>query len=162
MVTMAKSPRTGATRTLTWIARIHSRTYINTVTTAWCEAPAQLLVFSACWVFSCFRNPANSDMYYRIFIVRTWSFSYVRVHNTPYTSVATLVLSKRALSVVSVFIYSAIYWFLLSAYIEHSCRHFEISMFCSFNQYLRKDNTLPIWRGYRPVSPHLCNSGLYR
>ena len=28
---------------LTWIARIHSHTYINTVTTTWCEAPAQLL-----------------------------------------------------------------------------------------------------------------------
>ena len=28
-----KAPRTGATRTLTWIARILSRTYINTVTT---------------------------------------------------------------------------------------------------------------------------------
>ena len=38
-----KAPRTGATRTLTWIARIHSHTYINTVTTTWCEAPAQLL-----------------------------------------------------------------------------------------------------------------------
>ena len=46
MVTMAQawSPwRTGATRTLTWIARIHSRTYINTVTTMWYEAQAQLL-----------------------------------------------------------------------------------------------------------------------
>ena len=28
---------------------------------------------SACWVFSCFRNPQNSDMDYRIFNVRTWS-----------------------------------------------------------------------------------------
>ena len=27
-----------------------------------CEAPAQLLLFSTCWVFSCFRNPPNSDM----------------------------------------------------------------------------------------------------
>ena len=26
---------------------------------------------SACWVFSCFRNPSNSDMDYRIFNVRT-------------------------------------------------------------------------------------------
>ena len=47
--------------------------YINTVTTTLCEAPAQLLLFSACWVFSYFCNPPNSDMYYRIFIVRTWS-----------------------------------------------------------------------------------------
>ena len=37
-----KALRTGATRTLTWIARIYSHTYINTVTTT-CEAPAQLL-----------------------------------------------------------------------------------------------------------------------
>ena len=43
--------------------------YINAVTITWCEAPAQLLVFSACWVFSCFRNPPNSDMDYMIFIV---------------------------------------------------------------------------------------------
>ena len=57
---------------LTWIARIHSHSYINTVTTTWCEALAQLLFFSACWVFSCVRNPPNSDMDlgYRIFIVR--------------------------------------------------------------------------------------------
>ena len=47
-----KAQRTGATHTLTWIARIHSHTYINTVTAMWCEAPAQLLFFSACWVFS--------------------------------------------------------------------------------------------------------------
>ena len=39
-----KAPQTGATRTLTWIARIHSHTYVNTVTTAWCEAPAKILV----------------------------------------------------------------------------------------------------------------------
>ena len=30
-------------RTLTWIARIHSHTYINTVTIMLCKAPAQLL-----------------------------------------------------------------------------------------------------------------------
>ena len=40
---MAQWAETGATRTLTWIARIHSHDYINTVTTTWCEAPAQLL-----------------------------------------------------------------------------------------------------------------------
>ena len=28
---------------------------------------------SACWVFSCFRNPPNTDMDYRIFNMRTWS-----------------------------------------------------------------------------------------
>ena len=36
---------------------MHSHAYINTVTTTWCEAPGQLLVFSARWVFSCFSNP---------------------------------------------------------------------------------------------------------
>ena len=51
-----------------------------TVTTTWCEAPAQLLFFSACWVFSCFCNPPNSDMDYRVFIMRTWSFLCVRAH----------------------------------------------------------------------------------
>ena len=36
-----KAPQTGATHTITWIARIHSHTYINTVTTTWCEAMAE-------------------------------------------------------------------------------------------------------------------------
>ena len=31
------------TRTLTWVARIHSHTYINIIRNTWCEAPAQLL-----------------------------------------------------------------------------------------------------------------------
>ena len=35
---------------------------------------------SACWVFSCLHNPPNSDMYYRIFNMRTWLFLCVRVH----------------------------------------------------------------------------------
>ena len=35
---------------------------------------------SACWVFSCFRNPRNSDINYRIFNVRVWSFLCVRIH----------------------------------------------------------------------------------
>ena len=35
---------------------------------------------SACWIFSCFRNPPNTDMDCMIFNVRTWSFSCVRVH----------------------------------------------------------------------------------
>ena len=34
----------------------------------------------ACWVFSCFRNPPNSDMDYRILNVRTESFLCVRIH----------------------------------------------------------------------------------
>ena len=39
-----------------------------------------LPLFSACWVFSCFCNPLNSDMDYRIFNVHTWSFLCVRIH----------------------------------------------------------------------------------
>ena len=35
---------------------------------------------SACWVFSCFRNPPDSEIDYRIFNVRTWLFVCVRVH----------------------------------------------------------------------------------
>ena len=35
---------------------------------------------SACWVFSCFRNPPNSDMDYRIFNMCTRSFLCVRIH----------------------------------------------------------------------------------
>ena len=35
-------------------------------------------LFSACWVSSCFHNPPNSDMDYRIFYVRT--FLCVRLH----------------------------------------------------------------------------------
>ena len=65
--------------TLTWIAHIQSHTYINTRITC-CEAPAQLLFFRACWVFSCFRNAPNSDMDYRIFKVHTWSFLCVCIH----------------------------------------------------------------------------------
>ena len=43
MVTMAQSAANWRTRTLTWIARIHSHTCINTVTTMLCEASGQLL-----------------------------------------------------------------------------------------------------------------------
>ena len=35
---------------------------------------------SVSWVFSCFRNPPKSDMSYRIFNVRMWSFLCVRIH----------------------------------------------------------------------------------
>ena len=34
------------TRTLTWIARIHSHTYINTATTTLCKVPAQLYIYA--------------------------------------------------------------------------------------------------------------------
>ena len=45
MVAIAQSAanwRNTHTHTLTCIAHIHSHTYINTVTTTWCQAPAQL------------------------------------------------------------------------------------------------------------------------
>ena len=72
MVTMAQSAANWRnTLTVDCIAFTH--TYINTVTTMWCEAPAQLLLLSACLVFSCFRNPHNLDKEYRIFIVHTWA-----------------------------------------------------------------------------------------
>ena len=35
---------------------------------------------SACWVSSCFHNPLNSAMDYRIFSVRTWSFLCECIH----------------------------------------------------------------------------------
>ena len=75
-----KAPWTSATCILTWFAWIHLHIYINTITTMLCEAPAQLLHFSACWVFSCFRNPPNSDMDYKICILRTWSFLCACIH----------------------------------------------------------------------------------
>ena len=74
MVTVAQTQSAANGRnTLTHMGRtVFTRTLdINTATTTWCEAPAQLLLFRACWVFSCFCNPPNSDMDYRIFIVRT-------------------------------------------------------------------------------------------
>ena len=35
---------------------------------------------SACWLFSCFHNPPNSDMDYKISNMRTWSFVCVCIH----------------------------------------------------------------------------------
>ena len=43
-------------------------------------AKRAVLPTSTCWVFSRFCNPPNSDMGYRIFNVRTWSFLCVRIH----------------------------------------------------------------------------------
>ena len=37
-------------------------------------------LLSACWFFSCFHNPPNSDVDYRIVNVPTWSFLCMRVH----------------------------------------------------------------------------------
>ena len=36
--------------------------------------------FFLCAVLSCFHNPPNSDMDYRVFNVRMWSFVWVRIH----------------------------------------------------------------------------------
>ena len=79
MVTMAQSAANWHNMH-THVDRTHSLT--STVTTTWYKAPAQLLFFSACWVFLCFRNPPNSDMDYRIFIVHIWSFVCMNVHMT--------------------------------------------------------------------------------
>ena len=68
MVTMAQSAAN-------WL---NTHSFTHTLTITWCEAPAQLLFFSACWVFSCLCNPPDSDMDYRIFNVRMWSFLCVR------------------------------------------------------------------------------------
>ena len=35
---------------------------------------------SACWGFSCFSNPPNSDMDYKIFNVHTWSSLWVHIY----------------------------------------------------------------------------------
>ena len=40
----------------------------------------------ACWVFWCFCNPPNSDMDYRIFIVRAWSSACVHTLDLGLTS----------------------------------------------------------------------------
>ena len=47
---------------------------------AYCQWALLSCQQSACWVFSCFRNRPNSDMDYRIFNVRTWSFLCARIH----------------------------------------------------------------------------------
>ena len=80
MVTMAQSA-VNRRNTHTHMDRTLSLTHFtSTVTTMWCKAPAQLLFFSACSIFSCFPNPPNSDMDYRIFNVRMWSLLCVCIH----------------------------------------------------------------------------------
>ena len=44
---------------------------------------------SACWVFSCFRSPPNSDMDYIIVNVRTWSFLCARIHTGGWAHTST-------------------------------------------------------------------------
>ena len=71
VVTMAQSAANWRNKHTGSHAFTHTLTSTQLVTTKWCEAPAQLLVFSACWVFSRVRNPPNSDMDYRIFNLGT-------------------------------------------------------------------------------------------
>ena len=80
MVTMAQSAKNWRNTHIHMDCPFTHTLYINTVTTTCCEAPTELLFFSACWVFSCFCNPPNSDMDYRTFNVRTWSFLCVCIH----------------------------------------------------------------------------------
>ena len=60
---------------------------------------ALLSLTSACWVFSCFRNPPNTNMNYRIFNVCTWSFLCVRIHtgvrHTSWQWVSTTFLTRN-------------------------------------------------------------------
>ena len=74
---MAQALWTGATHshTLTWIPRIHLQlhTYINTVTTTLCEAPAQLLTNLESIVFLLKVGKACNA-------VATWKFNNDMVH----------------------------------------------------------------------------------
>ena len=54
-----------------------------------------LPLFSTCSVCSCFRNPPNSDMNYRILNVRTWSFLYTRGLGTPTDSQHNIFNSEK-------------------------------------------------------------------
>ena len=51
--------------------------YLGNTTAARAALPSPT---STCWVCSCFRKPPNSDMDYRTFNVRTWSYLCVRIH----------------------------------------------------------------------------------
>ena len=81
MVTMAQSAANWH-NTHAHMDRMHSLTHYTSTQLlpprgTRCETPAQLLFFSACWVFACFCNPPNSDMDCRIFNVHTC----VRIHS---------------------------------------------------------------------------------
>ena len=64
----SKRHETGATRTLTCIARIHS-THLHQYRYNHGVRSASSSILNACWVFSCLCNPSNSDMDHRTFIV---------------------------------------------------------------------------------------------
>ena len=67
MVAMVQSAASWRnTHTLTWIARIHSHTYINTVITTLCEAPAQLL-HNLEW--NCILKVPYIQDYYMLFVL---------------------------------------------------------------------------------------------
>ena len=110
---MAQAPRTCAKhRKLAQHAHSHgshayshgSHAFTHTLISTWLQPRgakrlAQLLFFSACWVFSCFRNPPNSDMDYRIFNVRTCSLLCLRIHtrvgHTDTQRVSTTFLTRK-------------------------------------------------------------------
>ena len=76
-----KAPRTGATRTLTRIARIHSHTlhqhsYNHLVRSA--SSAVLFSVHAGSFRFSVMHRTLDID--YRIFNVRTWSFLCVRIY----------------------------------------------------------------------------------
>ena len=75
MVTMVQSAANWR-NTHTHTGRTHLLTHFTSTQLQPRDAKRQLSynLFSACWVFSCFRNPPNSEMEYGIFNVRTCSF----------------------------------------------------------------------------------------
>ena len=70
MVTMAESAANRrATRTFTWIARIHSHTYINTVTTTYwlCAKPRQLSYYIIWNRFFIFEGTRGTNVWWCLF-----------------------------------------------------------------------------------------------
>ena len=78
MVTVAQSAA-NLRNTHTHMDRTHSLMHLHQPSYNHVVRSASSAIFSACWVFSCFRIPPNSDMGYRVFIVHTWSFLCVCV-----------------------------------------------------------------------------------
>lgn len=67
-----------------WNSYVHSCFCTSGILRVWPFLPRHLgshtpISEEACWVFSCFYNPPNSDIVYRIFSVRTWVLC-LRVH----------------------------------------------------------------------------------
>ena len=76
MVTMAESAENWHNMH-THMDRMHSLTRLHQHSY---DSSATVVTVSACWGFSCSRNPPNSDMGCKIFNVRTWSFLCARIH----------------------------------------------------------------------------------